>query len=46
MQIIEPELAENATMGPEMTEFRGSNARTIMRIANDVFAKHQMREIY
>ena len=22
MQIIEPELAENATMGPEMTKFR------------------------
>lgn len=22
MQIIEPELAENATMGPAMTEFR------------------------
>ena len=46
MQIIEPELAENATMGPEMTEFRGPNARTIMRIASDAFAKHEVREIY
>ena len=45
MQIIEPELAENATMGPAMTEFRGPNARTIMRLASDVFAKHQVREI-
>lgn len=32
--------------GARHDEVQGPNARTIMRLASDVFAKHQVREIY
>ena len=32
--------------GARNDEVQGPNARTIMRLASDVFAKHQVREIY